>query len=357
MSDQKEKQIDLRETPTYISIQILYTILAILLMTYHATQHYNNSNKTLFGDFFLFGEMGEDMLFILIGFTIFYTSYHYIEKQSGYKEFMIRTLARIYTTYWLIIAIPGAIVWFFYPEIHSSISRLSADTMWQTFILWFDHPRIAIITWVLTHVVFFTFIFGLAILSKKFIILWFIILFLSFINLIDRVFIGSELFGEGLLYKIFTPHNLEFAFGAAAYFYIKKGFKIEYYKLFLWFAIGAVFAIAMLQSYTELNFYKSRVLVFGSVALLLIISVINYGHYRTPPQNNIFYTLGESEYIMLMIHGPILSIINFKIAVHYQYGWILTIITLFIILLISYLIRIKLEKPFLNTIYAKWLNQ
>jgi len=76
---------DLRKTSTYISIQILYTVLAILLMTYHATQHYNISGKSLFFNFFLFGEVGEDMLFILMGFAVFYTSYHFIEEQSGYK--------------------------------------------------------------------------------------------------------------------------------------------------------------------------------------------------------------------------------------------------------------------------------
>ena len=347
---------DLRKTSTYISIQILYTVLAILLMIYHATQHYNISGKSLFNNFFLFGEIGEDMLFILMGFAIFYTSYHFIEQQNGYKEFMIRTLTRIYVTYWIIIAIPGFIVWFFYPEIHSSISRLTADTMWQTFSLWFGHPRIAIITWVLSHVVFFTLLFGLAILSKKFIILWFVVLLISFVNLIDRVFIGSQIFGEELLNRIFSPHNLEFAFGAIAYFYIKKGFRIQQYKLFLFFSVGLFLFVGMLHSYTELNFYNDRVLIFGSTALLLIIAVINYGYYNEPPINNIFYKLGEAEYIMLMIHGPILSIVNFKIATHYSFGWIFTLATLFIILVISYFIRIKIEEPFLNSLYKKMLT-
>lgn len=346
---------DLRKTSTYISIQILYTVLAILLMTYHATQHYNISGKSLFFNFFLFGEVGEDMLFILMGFAVFYTSYHYIEKQSGYKEYMIRTLTRIYATYWLIIAIPGAIVWFFYPEIHASISRLGADTLWQTFTLWFGHPRIAIITWVLSHLVFFSIIFGLAILSKKFIILWFVILFISLINLVDRIFIGSQIFGDDILYRIFSPHNLEFAFGGLAYFYIKKGYRVVHYKLFLFFAIFIFLFIGALHSYTELNFYHDRVLIFGPTALLLIIAVINYGSFKSPPENNIFYKLGEAEYIMLMIHGPILSIIDFKIAIHYPYGWLLTILTLFSILVVSYYIRIKLEKPSLNAIYKKWL--
>jgi len=342
--------VDLRKTPTYIHIQILYTFLAIILMTYHATQHYNISGRSLFFDFFKFGEMGEDMLFILMGFAVFYTSYHFVEQQFGYKEFMVKTVARIYLTYWLIIAIPGILIWFIYPEIHSSISRLSADTLWETFTMWFGHPRIAIITWVLSHLVFFSLVFSLAILSKKFKLLWYAILFVSTINLIDRVFMGSKIFGEELLYKIFSPHNLEFAFGAIAYFFLKKGYKITYYKSFLGFAILIFITVGMLHVYTEFDFYKDRVLIFGLAAFLLVIAVINYGNFKAPPKNNFLYKLGEAEYIMLMIHGPILSIIDFKIATHYSWGWILTLLTIFIILTISYFIRIKLEEPSLNYI-------
>jgi len=130
---------------------------------------------------------------------------------------------------------------------------------------------------------------------------------------------------------------------------------VVHYKLFLFFAIFIFLFIGALHSYTELNFYHDRVLIFGPTALLLIIAVINYGSFKSPPENNIFYKLGEAEYIMLMIHGPILSIIDFKIAIHYPYGWLLTILTLFIILVVSYYIRIKLEKPSLNAIYKKWL--
>ncbi len=347
--------MDLRKTPTYVSLQILYTFLAAILMVYHATQHYQISGGSLFGNFFTFGEVGEDMLFVLMGFTVFYTSNKYIENQSGYKEYMIKTLSRIFLTYWLIIAIPGLIVWYVNPEIHSSIARLEADKIWQTMVMWFGHPRIAVITWVLTHLVFFVIIFGLAILSKKFKILWYAILAVSAVNLIDRVFIGSQIFGEDVIYRVFSPHNLEFAFGALGYYFFKNGYKIERYRLFLLFAIVVFFAVGALHSYTDLNFYKDRVLIFGVTSLLMVVAVVNYNKFKPAPANNIFYKLGEAEYIMLMIHGPMLSLVDFKFAVHISFGWVVTLATIFIILVISYFIRSKIEEPLLEFVNRKLL--
>ncbi len=349
--------MDLRKTPTYISLQILYIFLAFILMIYHATQHYQISGSSLFGNFFTFGEAAEDMLFVLMGFTIFYTSNRYIKRGSGFKEYMFKTLSRIFLVYWLLIAIPGIILWFIHPEIHSSISRLEADRLWETMVMWFGHPRIAVITWVLTHLVFFVIIFGLAIISKKFKILWWIILAVSTINLIDRVFIGSSIFGEDVLYRIFSPHNLEFAFGALAYYFFEKGYKIERYRLFLIFAITLFFTIGAIHAYSELDFYKSRVLVFGLVSLVMVIAVINYGLYRPAPANNLFYKMGEAEYIMLMIHGPILSLVDFKFAVHISFGWLVTLITIFMIFVISYIIRIKIEEPLLAILNKKVLKE
>ncbi len=346
--------MDLRKTPTYVSLQILYVFLASLLMVYHATQHYQISGSSLFGNFFTFGEAAEDMLFVLMGFTVFYTSNKYIINGKGLKEYLIKNLSRIFLIYWLLIFIPGLIAWFINPEIHSSIARLEADRLWETAVMWFGHPRIAVITWVLTHLVFFVVIFGLAIISKKFIILWAVLLAVSFINLIDRVFIGSQIFGDDVLYRIFSPHNLEFAFGAFAYYFFQKGYKIERYRLFLIFAILIFFSIGALHAYTDLNFYKVRVLVFGLTSLLMVIAVVNYGKFKPAPADNFIYRLGEAEYIMLMIHGPMLSIVDFKFAVHVSYGWIVTLVAIFAIFVLSYLIRIKLEEPLLTFLYRKF---
>ncbi len=348
---------NLRETKTYISLQILYTFLASLLMVYHATQHYNNyGNKELFWNFFTFGEMGEDLLFVLMGFTVFYTSYHFIENSKGYKEYMISTLSRIFIIYWALIAIPGVIVWFINSDIHPSIANIKADEIWQTLTMWFGHPRIAIITWVLTQLVFFAIVFGLAIISKKFIYLWFLILILSAINLIDRVTIGSQPFGNDVWYRVFSPHNIEFAYGAMAYFLFKKGFSIKHYKLFLLFTIIIFFIVGSIHAQGVYNLYGSRVLNFGLAAFLITIATINYSQFISKAPNNIFVKLGEAEYIMLLIHGPILSIINSRIAIHYSFGWIITLATIFMILTVSYFIRIKIEAPAINLIHKYFLK-
>jgi len=353
--------MDLRKTPTYASLLILYTFLATLLMVYHSTQHYQNVDSSLFGNFFTFGNMGEDMLLATMGFTVFYTSSKYIERQSGYKEFMAKTLLRIYLTYWLIIAIPGALVWFIRPDIHASIALIEGDKLWQTMTMWFGHPRIAVITWILTHLVFFVFIFGLAILNKKFKYLWYFILILSAINAIDKAFVGSQLFGAGnsMMYLIFSPHNLEFAFGAWAYYLFEKGYKIERYNLFLIFAIIVFISVGTLYSQAGAGFdyHSHRVFAFGLTALLLVVAVVNHGKFIAAPQNNIFYKLGEAEYIMLLFHGPILSIVDYNFAVKASYGWAVSLATIFLILVLSYLIRTRMEEPLLTFVNRRLLGK
>ncbi len=347
---------DPRKSKTYITIQILYTFLASLLMIYHSTQHYNISNKNLFGNFFTFGEMGEDLLFVLMGFTVFYTSWHFIEKSKGYKTYMVYTLSRIFLVYWVLIAIPGFIVWNINPNLHASLADISADQWWQTFFMWFGHPRIAVITWVLTQLVFFVLLFGLAIINNKFIYLWYVVLGLSLYNLLDRVTVGMHPFGDvtDVWFKVFSPHNLEFAFGALGFFLLEKGYRVKQYKTFLIVAILIVFGVGAIHSQGIYDLYNGRVLTFGIAVFILMLSVINYAQFIDKTPNNIFVKLGEAEYIMLLIHGPILSIMNFHIATKYSFGWLITLVTIFMILTISYLIRIKIEAPVLSYIYRKF---
>ncbi len=346
---------DPRENKTYVALQILYTFLASLLMVYHATQHYNIEGKDLFWNFFTFGEMGEDLLFVLMGFTVFYTSWHFVEKGRGYKKFMVYTLSRIFMVYWALIAIPGFIVWNINPELHASIANIKADEWWQTFMMWFGHPRIAVITWVLTQLVFFSLLFGLAILNRKFIYLWYFVLGVSLLNLIDRVTLQIQPFGDvtDAWFKVFSPHNLEFAFGAGVFFLLKKGYLVKNYKLFLLFAVLALIGVGAIHSQGIHNLYNSRVLSFGIVSMLITYAVVNYARFIDKTPSNIFVKLGEAEYIMLLIHGPILSIVDFRFATKYEIGWLITLATIFMILTISYFIRTKIEAPVLGFVYKK----
>ncbi len=340
-------------------MQILYTFLASLLMVYHSTQHYNIVNRNLFWNFFTFGEMGEDLLFVLMGFTVFYTSWRYIEKQKGYKDFMIYTLTRIFMVYWVLIAIPGFIVWNLDPSLHASIANIEANQWWQTFFMWFGHPRIAVITWVLTQLVFFVFLFGLAILNRKFIYLWYVLLAVSLYNLLDRVTLHMQPFGDvtDAWFKVFSPHNLEFALGALVFFLYQKKYFIKNYKLFLFFAVVLIFGVGAIHSQRVYDLYNARVLTFGIAVTVLTYAVVNYAQFIQKAPSNIFVKLGEAEYIMLLIHGPILSIMDFHFATKYDFGWLITLATIFGVLTVSYFIRTKIEAPVLSLIYGKFMNR
>ena len=80
----------------------------------------------------------------------------------------------------------------------------------------------------------------------------------------------------------------------------------------------------------------------------------NIAQFLQSVPKNIFVKLGEAEYIMLLIHGPILSIVNAHIAVNYSFGWLITLTTIMMILSVSYLIRRKLEAPALAYVYREF---
>lgn len=349
---------DPRESKTYTTLQILYTFLAALLMVYHSTQHYNIAGRDLFWNFFTFGELGEDLLFVLMGFTVFYTSWRFVEAQQGYRAFMVYTLTRIFLVYWVLIAIPGFIVWNINPNLHASIAQIGADEWWQTFTMWFGHPRIAVITWVLTQLVFFAILFGLAIVNRKFIWLWIAILGVSLYNLIDRITLHAQPFGDVTdpWFKVFSPHNLEFAYGAMIYFLYKKGWFVRRYRLLLLLAVLSVFGIGAIHSQGVHDLYNARVLTFGVAAAILVYAVVNYAQFIEKAPDNIFVRLGEAEYIMLLIHGPILSIMDFHFATKYGFGWVITLATIFMILTVSYFIRRKIEAPALGVIYRRFMR-
>lgn len=349
---------DPRESKTYTTLQILYTFLAALLMVYHATQHYNIAGRDLFWNFFTFGELGEDLLFVLMGFTLFYTSWRFVEAQQGYRAFMVYTLTRIFLVYWVLIAIPGFIVWNINPHLHESIAQIGAGQWWQTFTMWFGHPRIAVITWVLTQLVFFAILFGLAVLNRKFIWLWMAVLALSLYNLVDRITLHAQPFGDVTdpWFKVFSPHNLEFAYGAMIYFLYKKGWFVRHYRLLLLLAVLSVFGIGAIHSQGIHDLYNARVLTFGVAAAILVYAVVNYAQFIEKAPDNIFVRLGEAEYIMLLIHGPILSIMDFHFATKYSFGWVITLATIFMILTVSYFIRRTIEAPALGVIYCRFIR-
>ena len=157
-------------------------------------------------------------------------------------------------------------------------------------------------------------------------------------------------------FKVFSPHNLEFAYGALIFFLYKKGYLVKRYRLFLLFAVALVFATGAVHSKLGIDLYTARVVTFGVAAAVLAYAVVNYAQFIDNAPDNIFVRLGEAEYIMLLIHGPILSIVDFHFATKYSFGWVLTLATIFAILTVSYGIRRWIEAPALARIYRRFIG-
>src|SRR5699024_1647411 len=74
------------------SLQYLRGIAAFLVLITHVLQYLNIKPV---GNYFLSGQYGVDVFFILSGFIIYYTT----QVNANWKSFMIRRVFRIYPAY------------------------------------------------------------------------------------------------------------------------------------------------------------------------------------------------------------------------------------------------------------------
>jgi peptidoglycan/LPS O-acetylase OafA/YrhL len=123
--------------------------------------------------------------------------------------------------------------------------------------------------------------------------------------------------------------------------------------MLVFISVGTLYS----QAGAGFDYHSHRVFVFGLTALLLVVAVVNHGKFVPAPQNNIFYKLGEAEYSMLLFHGPILSIVDYHFSVKVGYGWAVSLVTIFFILVLSYLIRTRMEAPLLAFVNKKLLGK
>ena len=338
----------------YNLIQILRGFAAVFVMLYHATRHYQEKGLVFLNGIFKHGYFGVDVFFVLNGFVIYYSSQKYLEN-GNYLEFIKKRFIRIYPSFWLFLLFPLTVVFLVAPQYIVARSAFEPINFINILVLFFNHPQISQVTWTLSFELYFYILFFLMIFNKNFKYLIVLILIFATIQLIDKNIFSNLYFQKYL----FSPLLLEFFLGVLIVYIINKTLKnhqVWYWVLLTISMIYFVF-IDYLSSNNIIEITKhNRVLNFELASFLLILSLVLLEKFNNVQSSKILIVIGDSSYVLYLIHSIILSFIDSKLILSGRFviinKEIATILACFFIIFLSIFIHLIIEKPML-----KYLNK
>ena len=270
-------------------------------------------SQRLLGNIFSFGGAGVDFFFVLSGFIIFYIHAKDIEQPTKAKAFAIKRLIRVYPLYWLVLGLKMVSSWVsgYDPALktRTAIEVIKAITLFPQ-----DKTLIASgflgVSWTLSFEVFFYFVFGLAIVFPRKIILPIVGLWLS-ISLANLIGI-LPLDPNSLLYSFwFSPLNLEFALGCLAAYLLRR-YQFSHGLFILSFGLFLVSVSIALDIYTSTRNLPSltkhlSVLFYGIPCWVLIMGSVTLESEKTIHIAPVFSAVGNASYSIYLMHGFFIS--------------------------------------------------
>lgn len=325
------------------SLQILRALAAISVLIAHVFQ---NLNYKPFGDYFISGQYGVDIFFILSGFLIFLTTKEY----TNTKIYVKKRLFRIYPLY--LVALLTYITAYFFME---GAIALSLKSVIQNVLMfpWDEaigyKSLIVVVAWSTVFEMFFYFLFFLILLFKKSREKIFYIIPILFI--LSKVILKFELLPDktpflSLFLSLGGSRNLfMFLVGCiiCQAFIDGKIPRISKSKYKILLTI-IVFSFCLLQL-IRYNFYLSFL-----CCSFLFIAFCEFDKYFILNEESIVVKIlifiGDISYSIYLFH-----IIIIKMLLHFfnfNNVFLLLISTLFFTILVSIFTYKKIEKPFIS---------
>ncbi|ARK11435.1 acyltransferase [Fibrella sp. ES10-3-2-2] len=287
------------------TIQAVRGVAALVVVAFHLTQFVDGTyTESLWFDLFERGFAGVDLFFVISGFVIVYTSQSYIGRPETLRTYLTKRAIRVYPIYWLTILLITALMGVSLLLRPNGVGKVITER-WpglDTFLLTPHHHNLNIVSWSLSHELFFYLLFACLIISRK---LWVIPAFFLagtlYVAFTKQVYFEDQ--RNVWEYFWFNPLNAEFALGALA------GYGFLHHSITKWEGIGAaLLGLLWLYSFgdTPNEFYAERLLHYGVASLLILIAVLAYERHRRPIVPQWIISTGDASYLIYLIHTPLL---------------------------------------------------
>ncbi|PWK26511.1 peptidoglycan/LPS O-acetylase OafA/YrhL [Arcicella aurantiaca] len=292
------------------SIQFLRGFAALAVVIHHTGGYVKRYYEPhlLLGDFFSIGFAGVDLFFVISGFIIHFTSKNYLNNPAKLKDYLSKRFVRVYPIYWIVTTLLFTLGWLITHVLHKNVFSIGYPhtiiAYLQTYSLFPLHFAINPVTWTLSYEIFFYVVFALLIISKRLIIIPFLILLVSFYN----IFIQKS--GSELTYFnfIFSGYNFEFVLGCLIFQFYEK---VQLSKALSLILLTVAISIIIYFGYevSDVDSFQ-RVLTFGLPSGLILLTLLNLEKDGVISFPKIFLMLGDASYALYLIHFPMMLLMN-----------------------------------------------
>ena len=296
-----------------INIQFLRFAAALLVVFYHASKHVSATGVDqglLFAASEAVGFAGVDVLFVISGFIMFYTT----RVVTGFKPavgFLKRRLARIYSGYWPFFFLAMVIFWWARPE-HFQDSRLLTS-----FMLWpqsLNHVLVDV-SWTLSYELYFYLLFSLLVFIGVPVRRWLVVVLLGIFAVVGAYrywilgdYSPENLYNHSFAYQFLSsPFLLEFFAGAVLASVVKTGSKRSGWTALLLgiagFALAGWVNLYIYQGNIEQGYYElPRVLLFGIPSLLIVLGLVHLENNGLITPRRFSLSTGGASYALYLSH-------------------------------------------------------
>lgn len=207
-----------------LGIEAARGLAALLVVTRHCTQMLSGVRyfgALPLGGLFVFGHAGVDFFFVLSGFIIAYIHAGDLGQPNRFRSYASKRFIRIYPTYWVALAIMGALL-VVSPTADRTEQQVGTIVTSALLLPWPVEPFLAV-AWSLKHEVMFYVLFGLLLLHRR---LGLAVLagwgMITALNIGVSWATGAPLFHGLLNSLVFRIFNIEFFFGMAVAVAIRR---------------------------------------------------------------------------------------------------------------------------------------
>ncbi len=337
--------------PTFQSIQVCRGIAALLVVLFHlsgavAAQKYfrEPSFNHIFSSS---GSVGVCFFFVLSGFII--TSVHWsdVGNPESFPAYLYKRFTRIYPIYWLTFfvvllsafAVPGAADGV--PKDIVTLLEFAALVPQDPDVVGGTGAPVIIVAWSLQYEVLFYTFFGLLILRRT--------LALAFAAIILGSIVASDVLEWRLPLHFLKPVYFSlFGAGLVSGLAIRAKLWPNYGWIVTFFGAAGLVSAAVIAGQTE----TKPELIYGLAASLLIFGLASTESTRRFKVWKGWLLLGDSSYVLYLIHYPIISLAC-KIAIAaglagFKGAAITWSLTLAICIVVAALIHVIIEMPMMN---------